>query len=163
MLCDICKANEATVHLTQIINGKMKKVDLCETCSKEKGVQDPAGFSLADLLVGIGTTEEMEARDKENAIKCPVCEFTLADFKKTGRLGCSSCYDTFDEGLVSVLKAMHKGCAHKGKVPRVLIAKIERAQKISDLKKNLSEAVREEKYELAAQLRDEIQKIEKLA
>jgi protein arginine kinase activator len=34
MLCDICKKSEATVHLTQIVDGKMLKVDLCESCAK---------------------------------------------------------------------------------------------------------------------------------
>ena len=38
----------------------MQKVNLCDTCSKEKGVQDPTGFALADLLLGIGAAEEIE-------------------------------------------------------------------------------------------------------
>ena len=54
MLCDVCKCNDAAVFLTQIVDGKMQKVNLCEGCSKEKGVQDPTGFALADLLLGIG-------------------------------------------------------------------------------------------------------------
>ena len=52
MLCCVCKEKEATVHLTQIAGEKMQKVDLCEDCAKQKGVNDPAGFSLADLLLG---------------------------------------------------------------------------------------------------------------
>ena len=36
MLCDICKTNEATVHLTQIAEGKVTKADLCEACAKAK-------------------------------------------------------------------------------------------------------------------------------
>ena len=59
MLCDVCKCNDAAVFLTQIVDGKMQKVNLCEGCSKEKGVQDPTGFALADLLLGIGAAEEM--------------------------------------------------------------------------------------------------------
>ena len=42
--CDIC-TKLATVHLTQIVNGKIHKIDLCETCAKEKGVTDPNGLS----------------------------------------------------------------------------------------------------------------------
>ena len=60
MLCDVCKCNDATVFLTQILEGKMQKVNLCDACSKEKGVQDPTGFALADLLLGIGAAEEIE-------------------------------------------------------------------------------------------------------
>ena len=46
--------NEATVHLTEIVDGQMKKIDLCEECAKEQGVTDPKGFALADLLLGLG-------------------------------------------------------------------------------------------------------------
>ena len=116
MLCDVCKCNDATVFLTQIVEGKMQKVNLCDACSKEKGVQDPTGFALADLLLGIGAAEEIEKGAPTQ--KCPVCGFTQADFKKTGRLGCSTCYVTFSEGLGTLLKAMHKGTEHVGKVPQ---------------------------------------------
>ena len=85
MLCDVCKCNDASVFLTQILEGKMQKVNLCDACSKEKGVQDPTGFALADLLLGIGAAEEIEKGAP--AQKCQVCGFTQADFKKTGRLG----------------------------------------------------------------------------
>src|SRR6185436_3124282 len=47
MVCQFCKQKEATVHLTQIVENEVKKVDLCEACAKEKGVNDPSGFSLA--------------------------------------------------------------------------------------------------------------------
>src|SRR5437763_1268704 len=87
MLCDICKQNVATVHLTQMVGGKTKKVDLCEACSKEKGVDDPTGFSLADLLLGLGAAQEMAQAAAGTDLKCPTCGFTQADFKKTGRLG----------------------------------------------------------------------------
>src|SRR5437870_13271714 len=104
MLCDVCKCNDATVFLTQILEGKMQKVNLCDSCSKEKGVQDPTGFALADLLLGLGAAQEIE-KGGGAAQKCPECGFSQADFKKTGRLGCPVCYDTFGEGLASLLKA----------------------------------------------------------
>jgi hypothetical protein len=62
MLCSLCKAKDATVHLTQITGDKLQKVDLCEECAKQKGVNDPTGFSLADLLLGLGASQEMEQR-----------------------------------------------------------------------------------------------------
>ena len=80
MLCDVCKCNDATVFLTQILEGKMHKVNLCEACSKEKGVQDPTSFALADLLLGIGAAEEIEKGAP--AKKCVVCGFSQADFKR---------------------------------------------------------------------------------
>ena len=60
MICEVCQQENATVHLTQIISGKMQKIDLCEKCAKEKGVADPAGFSLADMLLGLGAADEIK-------------------------------------------------------------------------------------------------------
>src|SRR5436190_8583765 len=116
MLCCICKEKEATVHLTQITGDKLQKVDLCEECAKTKGVNDPAGFSLADMLLGLGASQELAPASEGESLKCPNCGFTQADFKKAGRLGCSLCYETFAEGLECLLKSMHRGIKHIGKV-----------------------------------------------
>jgi protein arginine kinase activator len=156
MMCDLCKKSEAKVHLTQMIDGKTKKVDLCEACSKEKGVDDPTGFSLADFLLGLGAAQEMEQAGGE--AQCPRCGFTQADFKKSGRLGCAECYGTFAEGLEGLLKTMHKGTRHTGKVPQTLQRIQETGEKLRTLQKRLDKAVSEENFELAATLRDEIKR-----
>ena len=156
MLCDICKKNVATVHLTQMVEGKTKKVDLCEACSKEKGVDDPTGFSLADLLLGLGAAQEIEQASAGGEIKCPHCGFTQADFKKAGRLGCSECYKVFAEGLESLLKTMHKGTKHVGKVPPVFRQTQDLADKLKSLQKKLEKAIANEDFETAATLRDEV-------
>jgi protein arginine kinase activator len=158
MLCDVCKCNDATVFLTQILEGKMQKVNLCDSCSKEKGVQDPTGFALADLLLGIGAAEEIEKGTATQ--RCVVCGFTQADFKKSGRLGCSSCYGTFADGLGSLLKAMHKGTEHVGKLPQRAHREMELADRMKELNADLQKAVAEENYESAASLRDQIKKLE---
>ena len=136
----------------------MHKVNLCEACSKEKGVQDPTSFALADLLLGIGAAEEMEKGAP--AKKCPVCGFTQADVKKTGRLGCSECYATFTEGLGSLLKAMHKGTEHVGKLPERAQRAMALSQQMRALTENLQKAVEAENYETAASLRDQIKQLE---
>jgi protein arginine kinase activator len=148
-----CNKNAAKVHLTQIVGDKMQKVDLCEECAKQKGVNDPAGFSLADLLLGLGASQEMaQAED----VKCPNCGFTQADFKKAGRLGCSQCYATFANGLETLLKSMHKGTKHVGKVPTALRQTRDLTDRLKHLQKKLDRAVTAEDFEQAASLRDEI-------
>jgi protein arginine kinase activator len=158
MLCDVCKCNDATVFLTQIQDGKMQKVNLCDACSKEKGVEDPKSFALADLLLGIGASEEIEKTALTQ--KCPVCGFSQADFKKTGRLGCAACYATFAEGLHTLLKAMHKGTEHIGKLPHRAHRSIQLHHRMRALNENLQKAVSEENYETAASLRDQIKQLE---
>lgn len=159
MKCDVCQKSEATVYLTQIVEGKMQKVNLCEDCAKEKGVSDPTGFAMADLLLGLGATQQIE-HGGQPAQKCPVCGFTQIDFKKTGRLGCSACYDTFADGLANLLKGMHKGLKHTGKMPARLSRRFAMADRVKSLETDLKKAVKNEKYEDAARLRDEIQKLE---
>ncbi|MBM3839324.1 MAG: excinuclease ABC subunit B [Verrucomicrobia bacterium] len=159
MLCDICKQNVATVHLTQMVEGKTKKVDLCEACSKDKGVDDPTGFSLADLLLGLGAAQEIEHAMPGGDAKCPHCGFTQADFKKSGRLGCAECYTTFAEGLEGLLKTMHKGTRHVGKAPQSFKQNQDLSDKLKSLQGKLEKAVVEEDFETAARVRDEINQI----
>lgn len=161
MLCNICKQNEATVHLTQIVGDKMQKVDLCEGCSKDKGVSDPSTFSLADLLLGLGAAQEMEQAGGGADVQCPQCGFTQADFKKNGRFGCAECYHSFAEGLESMLKTMHKGVVHKGKVPKAIAQSRDVAERLKKLQKELDKAIAEEDFERAATVRDEIKEVKK--
>ena len=164
MLCCICKEKEDTVHLTQIAGDKMQKVDLCEECAKQKGVNDPTGFSLADLLLGLGASQEIEQAAGGAELKCPHCGFTQTDFKKAGRLGCAECYQTFSEGLEGLLKTMHKGTRHVGKVPQALQTSRDLSEKLKSLQKKLDKVVAEEDFEQAASVRDEIKTVkDKLA
>jgi len=122
-------------------------------------VNDPGGFALADLMLGLGASQEMEQSSGGTEIKCPRCGFTQADFKKSGRLGCPECYKTFAEGLEGLLKTMHKGTRHAGKVPEALRESREQADRLKALQKKLAKAIDDENFEQAAHLRDEIKQI----
>jgi protein arginine kinase activator len=106
----------------------------------------------------LGSAEEMSV-DATGA-RCPACGFSQADFKKTGRLGCSVCWETFEHGLATLLKAMHKSDRHVGKVPSKAAHTVVVSEKIKDLSTQLEQAVREEKYEDAARIRDQIRQLE---
>ena len=156
MMCCVCKEKEATVHYTQIAGDKIQKVDLCEACAKSKGVNDPMGFSLADLLLGLGASQEIEQAAGGAELKCPRCGFTQADFKKAGRLGCAECYQTFAEALAGLLKSMHKGTRHVGKVPEAQKQSRDLSERVKELQDKLNKAIEAEDFEEAAILRDEI-------
>ncbi|MDD2710475.1 MAG: UvrB/UvrC motif-containing protein [Verrucomicrobiae bacterium] len=160
MKCDICKETEAKVHLTQVINGVMQKVDLCESCAKAKGLADPTAFSLADLLLDTphagGQTKGMAPAET----RCANCGMTQTDFKKTGRLGCSRCYETFAEALAPLLKGMHKGVQHVGKQLPGASLRLAAADEIKTLRRDLEKAVKEENYEFAAEIRNKIRRLE---
>ena len=156
MQCCICKEKPATVHLAQIVGEKMQKLDLCEDCAKAKGVNDPANFAVADLLLGLGASQELDPSASVLEVKCPRCGFSQADFKKSGRLGCPECYVTFAEGLAGLLKSMHKGTRHVGKTPEALRQSRENVDRLKVLQKRLAKAIETEDFETAATVRDEI-------
>jgi protein arginine kinase activator len=149
------------VHLTQIVGDKMQKLDLCEECAKTKGINDPTSFGLADLdlVLGLGASQQLEQAAGGVELKCSRCGFTQADFKKSGRLGCPECYRTFAEGLAGLLKTMHKGTRHTGKAPEALRATRENASLLKTLQTKLARAIKDENYEQAALMRDEIKQL----
>jgi protein arginine kinase activator len=156
MLCSICKEKEAKFHYTNVAGDKVHKVDLCEECAKSKGMESPTAFGLADELFGLGAAQEIEQAGGEMGLKCPACAFTQADFKKAGRLGCAECYQTFAEPLEGLLKTMHKGTRHVGKVPESLRQNRTVSDRLKTLQKKLAKAIEAEDFEQAAVLRDEI-------
>lgn len=158
MKCDVCD-KEATVFLTQIINGQMTTVNLCEGCSKAKGVTDEMGFGLAEAFLGSAKGGVAAKQAVQDDIVCPACGFTQAQLKKIGRMGCPECYGTFREGLDSLLKSMHKGTKHVGKAPRRQAAGAKPLRTAASLREELERAVKEERYEDAARLKAELEKI----
>lgn len=152
--CDLC-SNPATVHLTQIVNNKVHKVDLCEECAKAKGVTDPSGFSLADLLLKASLNPEPTGQ----VMRCEQCGCTQQDFKKLGRFGCPHCYETFAPLVEPMLENMHKGSAHTGKVPQKALARKTLYDRLTQLEDELNEAIKTERYEDAARCRDEITQV----
>ncbi|HEX2855124.1 MAG TPA: UvrB/UvrC motif-containing protein [Opitutaceae bacterium] len=152
--CDLC-SKPATVHLTQIVQNKVHKVDLCEECAQAKGVTDPSGFSLADLLLKSSLNPENPAA----SMRCEHCGFTQNDFKKHGRFGCPACYDAFKGLIEPMLDNMHKGVTHTGKVPARALERKSLYDRLTKLELDLNEAIKSERYEDAARARDEINQV----
>ena len=158
MKCHHCDS-QATVHLTQIINGQMHKMDLCEACAQEKGVTNPDNLSIGNLL-----DENPSKVDASTAsMTCESCGTTHQDFKKGGRLGCEACYHVFRPVLEPLLDGMHAGVKHFGKVPSRSVKKKSDDDSEELLNKELKKAVEEENYEKAAKLRDRLKKLQAMS
>jgi protein arginine kinase activator len=155
--CDLC-GKPATVHLTQIIKNQIQKVDLCEDCAQSKGVTDPEGFSLADLLSKsfAGPADDSAAEGDSPGLVCEQCGCTARDFKKNGRLGCAVCYDALKTILMPLITGLHKDSRHKGKAPARQWRRLELGREIDSLERQLLEATKQENFEAAARCRDQL-------
>lgn len=161
MLCEICGKNQASVHLTEIIDDKMTELHLCEECAREKGAQMEQHFGLADLLAGLADLGSDLEVGIPTGVKCPNCGITFEDFKRIGRLGCSQCYTTFKKSLAPLLKRIHGSLQHMGKTPGASTLKLTKeVSQLQELRQRLEKAIAQEEFEEAAKLRDHIKKLE---
>lgn len=160
--CDNCGSGEGVVHLTQIVNDEMTTYHLCEECAAEKGL-DPSpesvNFPLTDFLAQMGEKEASGEGDPTGT--CSFCGLSFADFRETGRLGCPQCYSAFEPHLRGLLRRIHGGTRHVGKVylpPDPSASEMEK--RVEALRRKLERAVATEDFERAAELRDEIRDLE---
>ena len=153
--CMICKEKDATVHFAEITNGQIKKMHLCDECATQKGIGVNISFSVADLIAGLSP----ESHFSDDAQKCPACGMEIQEFKNSGRLGCSQCYEAFSKVLNHIIESVHKNTVHTGKMPpNVEIREDEqnRLERIHAFQTQLQQALEKEDYEKAAELRDKI-------
>lgn len=181
MLCENCGENEGNVKYTQIINGVKKEMILCEKCAKEMGISGidfdmPINFSsfLGDFFDEYSDTDLLPSFIKQDVIKCDKCGLTYDDFIENGKFGCENCYSAFSDRIKQLVKNLHGSAKHIGRKPKYIeenTIKVDKKidndsvkkeeTKLEKLDKELKKAIKEERYEDAAQIRDEIKKIEK--
>ena len=161
MLCDLCGKNQATVHLTEIIDDQMSELHLCEECAHKKSMQMEQQFGLSDLLAGLAEFGKPEETVEAASIKCSNCGLSYQDFKKVGRLGCGECYSSFKKYLMPLLKKIHGSTQHLGKSPYKVVTRPKKKVELTELRLSLQRAIEKEEFEEAARLRDKIRELEK--
>ena len=166
MKCQKCHEREANTHYTQIINGQKQEYYLCDQCAAESpeiqkmqmNFVNPFDMSLEHFLSGIfGNT--MPGKSLGGTVTCPHCGMTFRDFTEGGKIGCSDCYEAFRDNLRAPLKQIHGSVEHNGKVPSRLGAGRRSERKIKKLEAELGQAVMEQNFERAAELRDQIKEL----
>lgn len=168
MLCQECNKKEASLHFTKILNDEKTEVHLCDECAREKGEHIPGsnGFSIHQLLSGLLNIEQAFPNAQNVTIQrdqeCGKCRTTYQQFVRTGRFGCTECYETFSVKLDPMLRRVHSGnITHVGKIPKRIGSGIHLNRKIEDSKLLLQQYILKEEFEEAAKLRDEIRSLEK--
>ncbi|HOB73244.1 MAG TPA: UvrB/UvrC motif-containing protein [Phycisphaerae bacterium] len=159
MLCQHCKKQTATVHLTDLIKGEKRERHLCETCAAQEGVIVKQHLSVPDLLNSFLMSQS--GVQELARLRCPDCGMTFVEFRSQGLLGCPNDYEVFGDALGSVIERAQEGKTHhtgKGPGRPIVTNSIER-ERLS-LQRELREAVESEDYERAAQLRDRLAELQ---
>lgn len=156
IICMVCKTNMATVHLTDLLN--KTEVHLCEECAQKQGAATQNSL-LPDILATIQSATSSADQDAAS-LKCAKCGMTYAEFRRTGRLGCARDYEVFREALLPLIERIHGAREHMGRVPQSSPEQARRSSEVVALRRKLEAAIRAEDYERAAQVRDQLRKLD---
>jgi len=167
MLCEKCKKNIATVHYQKVVNGNKTEYHLCNDCAKQLNINTEINFNFNNMFedflggfIGLGHDDWFSA----NQGGCNSCGNTLLDFKNSGKLGCADCYTTFEDQFDEILRNVQGNNRHIGKIPgrirNYINQPVKEETEVDKLKSKLNELVKNEEYEQAAKIRDEIKKLE---
>jgi protein arginine kinase activator len=159
MLCQYCGKNPAAIHVKSTENGELTEFSLCAECAQELG--------YGNLFTGLGLRfngvlrEFFSQDDNEfDTVRCKCCGASFSDIVKSGKVGCSACYDTFYDRLVPLLQQIHGSAVHRGKTTGESLPQIRPKGQLSIMHRKLREAIESEDFESAALLRDSIRKLE---
>ena len=160
--CRRC-SKPATLHITEIRQGEVQALHLCETCAHEYLSNADSSESVDsdenadDFVVKLPDDQNLEEID---GLVCPNCGITFREFRSNGRLGCPHDYIAFEDELLPLLENIHGETQHCGKLPKRAPAESRRQYRLIKLRNELRTHVEQEAYEDAARLRDEIGSLE---
>lgn len=158
MLCQKCGKNPATTHIHSVIGGVVKDVDLCQSCAAEQGYSSNPVGSLASMLSSVFGDVALPCAAREEGCSC--CGATFREIANMGKAGCPLCYEKFKKELLPYLKRIHGSVQHVGKKSARDQLIVTPKDKLTEMRKKLTELVKNENYEEAAVVRDEIRRIE---
>ncbi len=175
MTCSVCQEREATIHFTEIINNQITKLELCESCARRRGIELPSkpfALPFGDLALELSGIIGAPSEHERVPGKCDTCGCTWEQFRETGRFGCSDCYTAFDKPITPLVKRLHGATSHVGlgveaqgspgraaAAPNAEGSRPSRAPvRFTELQKQLDQAIANEEFERAAELRDQIRR-----
>lgn len=169
MLCQTCKQHTATIHLTEITNGQRCETHLCQNCAQQQGLAVKTQIPLNELLNTLLSVQpqvnsdqgQQPAEKLDSERPCPACGMTLKRFTKESLLGCPADYSEFQKELLPLIQRSHNGGDHHcGKVPSHTPSQDRKEIEMMMLSRQLDEAIKDEDYETAAQIRDKIKTLQ---
>ena len=162
MLCQKCKKNTATTHIRSVVNGVVHEKHLCSLCAANEGYSNIKNNNLSQMLSSM-FEDTSESAPNNHLARCSCCGLLFSDIATSGKCGCPECYEAFYEQLEPYFKRVHGSTKHIGKKPANFQSeqpKFDKIDKINELRYLLNNLVKEENYEQAAVIRDQIKQLE---
>lgn len=162
MLCDRCHGREATVHMTQIINGHRTERHLCADCAAEEEVmtgavdwmdrdwfQSPLESFFQEGMQGLFPRRTIQVDRAPEIGETPL-------FRK-GLRGANESYEAFREKIRPSFQKGRETPTASRDIP--VEAEKKEETELEKLEKSLQSCIAREDYERAAVLRDQIKKM----
>lgn len=178
MKCERCNQCDAVASVTRVDeNGVPETIRLgnCEECCHELrflNIQSNISLDIQEVLAELIEQESAKTISGTKIIisasgglvefdpECVNCGLKFSQYKKSLMLGCQYCYDSFHKELEPSLKKYHRVSSHLGAATMEATEAFDVMTEIKDLKQKQQEAVEEEDFKLAADLRNEIMRME---
>ena len=181
MLCEKCKKKKAVIYYTENLYGELRSFNLCTECAdsmRMSGELEEFSAAISGLtseiteppralpyaLTSVPIPKYSSVRS-DGGIKCPGCGISLSEIGENRLVGCVRCYTAFGIELADTVDAMSFSNLgdlrqYVGEQPRSHRARLEVLSRIKELRRELTDAVKNENYELCASLRDKIREME---
>lgn len=155
-MCGACGKRRATWHLTEFVDGKCVQQHLCEECHAQNEDEEPKMAAAFRRLIAAVVPELQE----QTVPRCPACGIDYLEFRQHMQLGCPHDYEAFADPLGRLLERVHGAVQHGGKEPPREGKEAAVRSRVRSLRRQQERAIAQENYELAAELRDRIGKLE---
>jgi len=161
MMCEECGKNQATVSITVTTGSGTNTRRLCPECMKKMELNLVKGDIQSFLSSVLSVLGSEKKTAEQPSIVCTSCGLSFAEYEHTGRLGCAQCYRDFANQLKPSLQKIHGRTQHAGRKPKAFVPdpQDELNQRMSELRRQMDEAVAAENFEEAARLRDELRSL----
>jgi len=171
MKCNICKNDNAIIHIREYTDIGIRKINLCLECALKRGLNTAGNnidLLLADIIKKVLNIPSGRSKKGKNSLKrnisliCPSCGLSLHNFSKELKVGCPLCYSVFEKIIDLIIYNYNNSLIYLGKLPDDIKKVTIQRSKLRKLKRELKESLDLEQYMKAAIIRDKIKRVKKI-
>ncbi|GEM_PF-6064708 len=155
MLCEYCGVREAEVEFLDVSSRGIRRHHLCKVCA--------AKLAINPELLDIEGYPQFQAYGGNYALeRCSRCALSFEEYRETGKFGCANCYFSFWEAILPEIEKFNGSKDYRGKAYHRDSNRFALFDKYVALQRRLKIAAAEEEFELAADIKRQLDKIKRI-